>query len=137
MQAKACVLHGQKDLRIESVAVPELKPNQVLVRIGAGGICGSDLHYYLDGGFGVVRVKEPIVLGPEVAGTIEKVGSEVHRLQRGGTAMMMSSNLIKATELAAERKKLADERARLAGEGETRRRREPPTPEQKRRGPKH
>lgn len=50
---------------------------------------------------------------------------------------MMSSNLIKATELAAERKKLADERARLAGEGETRRRREPPTPEQKRRGPKH
>lgn len=40
---------------------------------------------------------------------------EMHRLQRGGTAMMMSSNLIKATELAAERKKLADERDRLAG----------------------
>lgn len=91
MQAKACVLHGQKDLRIESVAVPELKPNQVLVRIGAGGICGSDLHYYLDGGFGVVRVKEPIVLGHEVAGTIEKVGSEVHRLQRGDRVALSPS----------------------------------------------
>lgn len=68
---------------------------------------------------------------------IADLDQEMHRLQRGGTAIMMSSNLIKATELAAERKKLADERARLAGEGETRRRREPPTPEQKRRGPKH
>lgn len=68
---------------------------------------------------------------------IADLDQEMHRLQRGGTAIMMSSNLIKATELAAECKKLADERARLAGEGETRRRREPPTPEQKRRGPKH
>lgn len=67
---------------------------------------------------------------------IADLDQEMHRLQRGGTAIMMSSNLIKATELAAERKKLADERARLASEGETRRRREPPTPEQKRRGPK-
>lgn len=70
---------------------------------------------------------------------IADLDQEMHRLQRGGTAIMMSSNLIKATELATERKKLADERARLAdgGEGETRRRREPPAPEQKRRGPKH
>lgn len=70
---------------------------------------------------------------------IADLDQEMHRLQRGGTAIMMSSNLIKATELATERKKLADERARLAGggEGETRRRREPPTPEQKRHGPKH
>ena len=46
---------------------------------------------------------------------IADLDQEMHRLQRGGTAMMMSSNLIKATELAAERKKLADERDRLAG----------------------
>ena len=46
---------------------------------------------------------------------IADLDQEMHRLQRGGTAMMMSSNLIKATELAAECKKLADERDRLAG----------------------
>lgn len=52
----------RKDLRIESVPLAEMQDDQVLVRIGAGGICGSDLHYYLDGGFGVIRVKQPIVL---------------------------------------------------------------------------
>ena len=91
METKACVLHGQKDLRLEAVPVPELLPTQVLVRIGAGGICGSDLHYYLDGGFGVVRVKEPIVLGHEVAGTIEQVGRDVHRLQRGDRVALSPS----------------------------------------------
>ncbi|MDR3411682.1 MAG: alcohol dehydrogenase catalytic domain-containing protein, partial [Formivibrio sp.] len=80
MEAKACVLHAEKDLHIENVPVAEMADDQVLVRIGAGGICGSDLHYYLHGGFGVVRVKQPIVLGHEVAGTVEAVGSKVTRV---------------------------------------------------------
>jgi L-idonate 5-dehydrogenase len=83
MEAKACVLHSEKDLRIENVPVAEMADDQVLVKIGAGGICGSDLHYYLDGGFGVVRVKEPIVLGHEVAGTVEAVGAKVTRVRPG------------------------------------------------------
>ena len=83
MEARACVLHKEKDLRIESVAVAEVGETQVLVRIGAGGICGSDLHYYLDGGFGVVRVKEPIVLGHEVAGTVAEVGAKVTKVKPG------------------------------------------------------
>ncbi len=83
MEAKACVLHEEKDLRIENVPVAEMKDDQVLVRIGAGGICGSDLHYYLHGGFGVVRVKQPIVLGHEVAGTVEAVGSKVTKVKAG------------------------------------------------------
>jgi L-idonate 5-dehydrogenase len=83
MEAKACVLHDKKDLRIEPVAVAEMKDDQVLVRVGAGGICGSDLHYYLDGGFGVVRVKQPMVLGHEVAGTVEAVGAKVSKVRPG------------------------------------------------------
>jgi L-idonate 5-dehydrogenase len=83
METKACVLHAQKDLRIENVPVAEVLPTQVLVRIGAGGICGSDLHYYLDGGFGPIRVTEPIVLGHEVAGTVERVGASVTRVKVG------------------------------------------------------
>ncbi len=83
MEAKACVLHSEKDLRIENVPVAEMGDDQVLVKIGAGGICGSDLHYYLDGGFGVVRVKQPIVLGHEVAGTVEAVGAKVTKVKPG------------------------------------------------------
>jgi len=44
------------------------------VRVRCGGICGSDLHYYQHGGFGTVRIQEPMVLGHEVAGMIESVG---------------------------------------------------------------
>jgi L-idonate 5-dehydrogenase len=83
MEAKACVLHDKKDLRVEAVPVAEMKDDQVLVRIGAGGICGSDLHYYLDGGFDVVRVKQPMVLGHEVAGTVEAVGAKVSKVRPG------------------------------------------------------
>jgi len=83
MEALACVLHAEKDLRLENVPVAEMQEGQVLVRIGAGGICGSDLHYYLHGGFGVVRVKQPIVLGHEVAGTVEAVGAKVTRVKPG------------------------------------------------------
>lgn len=71
---------------------------------------------------------------------IADLDQEMRHLQRGGTALMMSSNLIKATELAADRRRLADERARLAGEDTSPRKPEPPQAEQKRpRGhkPKH
>lgn len=76
---KACRLYGQHDLRIEDVALADPGPGEVLVRLGAGGICGSDLHYYQDGGFGPIRVREPIILGHEAAGTIEAVGAGVDR----------------------------------------------------------
>ncbi len=74
---RACRLHGQHDLQIEYVALRDPSPGEVLVRLGAGGICGSDLHYYHDGGFGHIRVREPIILGHEAAGTIEAVGDGV------------------------------------------------------------
>ncbi|MDR2111780.1 MAG: L-idonate 5-dehydrogenase [Candidatus Accumulibacter sp.] len=83
METKACVLYSARDLRIENVPVAEMGDEQVLVRIGAGGICGSDLHYYLDGGFGVVRVKEAMILGHEVAGTVEAVGARVTKVKPG------------------------------------------------------
>src|SRR6185369_13513046 len=80
---RAAVLHAVKDLRIEEVAVPALGPRDVEVRIEAGGICGSDLHYYYDGGFGTVRLKEPMILGHEIAGTVARVGTEVAGVKVG------------------------------------------------------
>lgn len=79
----AVVIHAPQDLRVETMATPQPGPDEVLVRIGAGGICGSDLHYYHHGGFGTVRIKEPMVLGHEVAGTIAALGREVVGLSVG------------------------------------------------------
>lgn len=77
MQTQAIRLHGPRDLRIEDVPLARPGPGDVVVRLGAGGICGSDLHYYHDGGYGSVRVREPIVMGHEAAGTVAEVGDGV------------------------------------------------------------
>ena len=74
---QALVMHAPGDLRVEEFPTAELGPNQLRVRVRCGGICGSDLHYYQHGGFGTIRVKEPMVLGHEVAGMIEAVGTNV------------------------------------------------------------
>lgn len=71
---EALVIHAPGDLRVEAVSTPALGPNQLRVRVRAGGICGSDLHYFNHGGFGTVRLQEPMVLGHEVAGTVEETG---------------------------------------------------------------
>ncbi len=80
---RAIVAHAAKDLRIESVDVAELGADDIRVRIAAGGICGSDLHYYNHGGFGLVRLREPMVLGHEIAGVVEAVGANARRVAVG------------------------------------------------------
>ena len=83
MQTRVCRLYGQNDLRIETETVARPAKNDVLVRVGAGGVCGSDMHYYFDGGIGLIRVREPIILGHEAAGTILDTGSDVSGLVPG------------------------------------------------------
>ena len=80
----AVVIHAPKDLRIDTLPdAPAPKAGQVRVKIAAGGICGSDLHYYHHGGFGVVRIQEPMALGHEIAGTVDAVGEGVSHLAIG------------------------------------------------------
>lgn len=83
MKTRVCRLYAQGDIRIEEAEVAEPGLGQVLVAMGAGGICGSDLHYYQDGGFGPIRVKEPIILGHEVAGTVTAIGPGVDGIAIG------------------------------------------------------
>lgn len=64
---------------------------EVQVRIGAGGICGSDLHYYHHGGFGTIRIQHPMVLGHEIAGTVAAVGSGVTCVAVGDTVAVSPS----------------------------------------------
>ncbi len=80
---KSVVIHSAKDLRIEDRPTDEPGVGQVEIRVAIGGICGSDLHYYNHGGFGSVRLKEPMVLGHEVAGHITRLGKGVTGLEVG------------------------------------------------------
>ena len=80
---KALVIHAAKDLRIEEVQAGLPGPGQVGIAVQAGGICGSDLHYYNHGGFGTVRLREPMILGHEIAGTINAIGEGVTGLSVG------------------------------------------------------
>jgi L-idonate 5-dehydrogenase len=80
---KAIVAHGAKDLRIENVAQEEPGAGEVRLRLATGGICGSDLHYYNHGGFGAVRLKQPMILGHEVSAVIEALGQGVDHLEVG------------------------------------------------------
>ena len=77
------VIHAPTDLRLDEQDAGEIGPGQVLVRVGFGGICGSDLHYFHHGGFGTVRIQQPMVLGHEVAGTVAAVADDVHSLKVG------------------------------------------------------
>jgi L-idonate 5-dehydrogenase len=77
------VIHAPRDLRVEQLRTPALACDQLRLRVRRGGICGSDLHYYQHGGFGTVRIREPMVLGHEVAGVVEAVGSSVDTFAPG------------------------------------------------------
>ncbi|MFI9564863.1 L-idonate 5-dehydrogenase [Streptomyces rishiriensis] len=74
-----CVIHGRGDLRVEELPTPSPGPGEVLVAVRYGGICGSDLHYWRHGGVGDFRLREPMVLGHEVVGTVLAHGSPAPR----------------------------------------------------------
>ena len=82
---RAVVIHAPHDLRVEEFKTGNeaLGPGDVRVRTATGGICGSDLHYFHKGGFGVVRIREPMTLGHEASGHVEAVGSAVKSLAPG------------------------------------------------------
>ena len=79
----ACTLHGPMKLSVDTQADGEPAANEVLVRLGAGGICGSDLHYYQHGRVGPFAVRGPFVPGHEASGVVERIGSAVTRVRPG------------------------------------------------------
>ena len=88
---RSVVIHAAKDLRIEDRPAETPGPGEVLVRIERGGICGSDLHYFNHGGFGAVRLREPMILGHEVAGRIAALGEGVEDLAVGNLVAVSPS----------------------------------------------
>ncbi len=80
---QVCVIHKAQDLRIEDRAAPDIPPGGALVRVRAGGICGSDLHYYFEGRNGDFVIREPLIPGHEISGEVAATGAGVARLRPG------------------------------------------------------
>ncbi len=80
---RAIVIHAAHDLRIEDRPDESPGPGQVLLRMAVGGVCGSDLHYYHHGGFGAIKLREPMILGHEVSGFVSALGAGVTGLTVG------------------------------------------------------
>src|SRR5262245_31128152 len=71
-------------MALRDVRDPEIRrPDDVLIKMGAVGVCGSDIHYYTTGRIGSQIVEFPFTVGHECAGTVMDVGSEVTHLHPG------------------------------------------------------
>ncbi len=79
----AARIHGKEDLRLDAFDTPAPGPGEVLLRLGAGGICGSDLHYYFEGRNGSFIVREPLIPGHEASAVVEATGPGVTRVKKG------------------------------------------------------
>ncbi|MDR1744844.1 MAG: alcohol dehydrogenase catalytic domain-containing protein [Planctomycetota bacterium] len=76
MDMLAARLYGKDDLRVERIPVPEIADDEILVKVKAAAVCGTDLRMLANGQSGV-DAEHPVVLAHEFAGVIEKAGSRV------------------------------------------------------------
>ena len=79
----ACTLNGPLQLSVEQYVAAEPGAGEVRLRLGAGGICGSDLHYYQHGRAGAFAIRAPFVPGHEASGVVDAVGAGVTRVKPG------------------------------------------------------
>ncbi|WP_157071006.1 NAD(P)-dependent alcohol dehydrogenase [Alicyclobacillus acidiphilus] len=80
---KAAYLVRPMDVEIREIPVPEIADDEVLIRMEAVGVCGSDVHYYEHGKIGRYVVEQPLILGHECAGTIVRAGKAVTNVSVG------------------------------------------------------
>ena len=85
---KVAVMEDIGRIEIEERPIPQPKDNEVLIKIGYVGICGSDVHYFETGAIGDFVVKPPFVLGHEAAGTVIAAGKDVKNLKVGDRVAM-------------------------------------------------
>jgi L-idonate 5-dehydrogenase len=88
----ACRIHAKEDLRLDAFDMPAPGAGEVLLRLGAGGICGSDLHYYFEGRNGSFVVREPLIPGHEASAVVEAVGPGVTRVKKGDKVAVSPSH---------------------------------------------
>ena len=96
---RAVVVHGPGDLRIDDRPDPRPGPGEVLIAMEWGGICGSDLSYWRHGASGTAVLKQPLVLGHEVAGRITELGTGVSGYEIGQPVTVHPAELVGAHQL--------------------------------------
>ena len=83
MNMKAVFLSGAKNVMYGELPKPQPTAGEALIKVGAVGICGSDLHYYNIGRIGSKKITRPFVFGHEISGVIESVGENDYGLVEG------------------------------------------------------
>lgn len=78
----AARLYGPNDLRVEDVPVPEIGDNEVLIKIKAAALCGTDIRMYQNGA-AAASAEKPLIIGHEFAGDIAKTGKNVTEWKEG------------------------------------------------------
>jgi L-iditol 2-dehydrogenase len=74
---KTARLHGLRDIRLDDIPTPDPGPGEALIRVRAMGVCGSDVHFYVDGRIGDDIAPLPYILGHEFSGEISALGPGV------------------------------------------------------------
>ncbi|HEY3572561.1 MAG TPA: 2,3-butanediol dehydrogenase [Arthrobacter sp.] len=94
---KAARFHSQRDLRIEDVPEPDVRPGAVKIAVAWCGICGTDLHEFLEGpifipppghGHPLTGEEAPVIMGHEFSGTVEQLGEGVTGLSMGDSVVV-------------------------------------------------
>lgn len=114
---KTVMFYGGKDIRVEERAVPEPNPGEVLVRVRAAGVCGSDLHNYR--GQRSASSATPWQQGHELAGEVAALGSEVSDLSVGQRVAVEAEHLLgcgRCSWCAKGQNQLCPERGMRSGE---------------------
>lgn len=88
MNMRVAEYYDDRRFRIADGDVEEPGPGEIQVRVRSVGICGSDLHYFEDGGFGDFKPQLPLVLGHEPTGEVLKTGTGVTGWSPGDAAML-------------------------------------------------
>jgi 2-desacetyl-2-hydroxyethyl bacteriochlorophyllide A dehydrogenase len=79
---RAAVFYGVKDLRLETLDLTKLKPDEILIKVAVCGVCGTDLHIY-EGAQGSAPVSPPVILGHEFSGEVVDFGKQVQQWKIG------------------------------------------------------
>jgi len=79
MRANAIVMQGPGDISVKEIELPDIGPDDVLLRVELTGICGTDVHMYNGG----MDLNFPVIPGHEFAGTIEQIGENVEQDSQG------------------------------------------------------
>lgn len=98
---KAAVYYGKEDLRIEEIDVPVPQKDEVLIKVSACGVCGTDMHIF-DGDEGAAPSPSGTVLGHEFAGTVAAVGSEVSGICIGDSVCVDPNKLCGVCDFCRE-----------------------------------